>query len=120
AKAIAFSENPYMLGLPSIHDPSRDWEPVVAAAADTGMPLCMHLGSSSQLPSTSPDMPMIAIIGLTPVASTAAACMDWLFSHWLTSGKYPNLKLALSEGGIGWIPYVLERSDHVVEVHKAW
>jgi predicted TIM-barrel fold metal-dependent hydrolase len=118
ARAIAFSENPYQLGLPSIHDASRYWEPVVAAAADAGMPICMHLGSSSQLPSTSPDMPMVGIISLTPVASTAAACIDWLFSPFLP--KYPELKLCLSEGGIGWIPYVLERCDHVVEVHRGW
>jgi predicted TIM-barrel fold metal-dependent hydrolase len=116
AKAIAFSENPYPLGLPSIHD--RSWEPMVAAAAEAGMPLCMHLGSSSQLPSTSPEMPMIGSIALCPVASTAAACIDWIFSPWLP--KYPDLKLCLSEGGIGWIPYVLERCDHVVEVHRGW
>lgn len=118
ARAIAFSENPYQLGLPSIHDPNRHWEPVVAAAADTEMPICMHLGSSSQLPQTSPEMPMVGIIALTPVASTAAACIDWLFSPFLP--EYPNLKLCLSEGGIGWIPYVLERCDHVVEVHRGW
>lgn len=118
AKAISFSENPYLLGLPSIHDASGYWEPMIAAAAETQMPVCMHLGSSSQLPSTSPDMPMAAVIALTPVASTASACIDWLFSPWLP--KYPNLKLCLSEGGIGWIPYVLERCDHVVEVHRGW
>jgi predicted TIM-barrel fold metal-dependent hydrolase len=118
AKAIAFSENPYQLGLPSIHDRSRFWQPMVAAANDTGMPICMHLGSSSQLPSTSPDMPMVGVIALTPVASTAAACIDWLFSPWLP--KYPDLKLCLSEGGIGWIPYVIERCDHVVEVQRGW
>ena len=118
AKAIAFSENPFQLGLPSLHDPDRSWEPMVSAAAETGMPICMHLGSSSKLPSTSPDMPMLGIIALTPVASTAAACIDWLFSGYLT--RHPTLKLCLSEGGIGWIPYVLERCDHVVEVHRGW
>jgi predicted TIM-barrel fold metal-dependent hydrolase len=91
---------------------------MVSAAAETGMPICMHLGSSSKLPSTSPDMPMLGIIALTPVASTAAACIDWLFSGYLT--RHPTLKLCLSEGGIGWIPYVLERCDHVVEVHRGW
>ncbi len=118
AKAIAFSENVYQLGLPSIHDRSGYWEPMIAAANDTGMPLCMHLGSSSRLPSTSPDMPMLGVIALSPVASTAAACIDWLFSPWLP--KYENLKLCLSEGGIGWIPYVIERCDHVVEVQRGW
>lgn len=118
ARAIAFSENPYLLGLPSLHEPTRAWEPVVAAAAEAEMPICMHLGSSSQLPSTSPDMPMVGVIALTPVASTAAACIDWLFSGYMQ--RHPKLKICLSEGGIGWIPYVLERCDHVVDVHRAW
>jgi hypothetical protein len=35
-------------------------------------------------------------------------------------GKFPTLKVALSEGGIGWIPYFLERVDYVHEHHHHW
>ena len=34
---------------------------------------------------------------------------DWLFSGKLV--QFPTLKLAYSEGQIGWIPYMLERAD---------
>ena len=34
--------------------------------------------------------------------------------------KYPNLKIALSEGSIGWVPYFLERADYVYEHHSQW
>jgi hypothetical protein len=34
--------------------------------------------------------------------------------------KFPTIKIALSEGGIGWIPYFLERIDYVYQHHKAW
>jgi hypothetical protein len=34
--------------------------------------------------------------------------------------KFPNLKVALSEGGIGWIPYFLERIDYNYQKHHAW
>ena len=34
--------------------------------------------------------------------------------------RFPNLKLAYSEGQIGWIPYILERADTVWEEHRAW
>ena len=43
---------------------------------------------------------------------------DWLFSGMLV--QFPELKLAYSEGQIGWIPYILERADTVWEEHRAW
>ena len=47
-----------------------------------------------------------------------ASLADWLFSGNLL--EFPKLKLAYSEGQIGWIPYVLERADTVWEMHDAW
>ena len=44
ATAFAFSENPEPLGLPTIHDPNRYWDPVLAAAQDLQMVVCMHVG----------------------------------------------------------------------------
>jgi predicted TIM-barrel fold metal-dependent hydrolase len=117
AKAIAFSENPVPLGLPSIHHSSRYWEPVFAAASDTGMPLCTHFGSSSTVVKTSADTPMIATIAMNPT-SLALSCIDWLFSGILP--RHPGLKICLSEGGIGWIPWVLERCDHTQDVQRYW
>ena len=32
--------------------------------------------------------------------------------------RFPRLKVALSEGGIGWVPYMLERIDYTWERHK--
>ncbi len=34
--------------------------------------------------------------------------------------KFPDLKVALSEGGIGWIPYFLERVDYNYDHHHVW
>jgi predicted TIM-barrel fold metal-dependent hydrolase len=34
--------------------------------------------------------------------------------------EFPELTISLSEGGIGWIPYFLERIDHTYKAHKAW
>ena len=34
--------------------------------------------------------------------------------------RFPDLKLAYSEGQIGWLPYVLERADDVWREHRAW
>jgi len=46
------------------------------------------------------------------------AAADVLWSPVLR--KFPDLTVALSEGGIGWIPYFLERVDRVYKQHKAW
>jgi predicted TIM-barrel fold metal-dependent hydrolase len=34
--------------------------------------------------------------------------------------KFPDLKVALSEGGIGWIPYFKERIDYQYRQHHFW
>jgi predicted TIM-barrel fold metal-dependent hydrolase len=57
ATAFCFSENPEPLGLPTIHDPDRYWDPVLAAANDLQMVACMHVGSSSTMPVISTDAP---------------------------------------------------------------
>jgi predicted TIM-barrel fold metal-dependent hydrolase len=106
AKAVAFSENPTVLGLPSVH--TDHWEPLWAVANEARLPVCMHIGSSSRLVTTSPDAPAKVLVTLNGVNSMLA-CVDWLFSGILE--RHTNLSVILSEGGAGWIPYILERAD---------
>ncbi|MGI8491182.1 MAG: amidohydrolase family protein [Acidimicrobiales bacterium] len=115
ARAITFSENPSKLGWPSIH--SDHWDPVWKACSDEGVVVCMHIGSSSQLVVTSADAPMDVLITLTPMNIVQAAA-DLVWSQVLR--KFPSLKFALSEGGIGWIPYFLERVDYNYQRHHYW
>ena len=53
--AIAFSENPSPLGLPSLY--SGAWDVLWAACEETETTVSMHIGSSSKMPSTAPDAP---------------------------------------------------------------
>ena len=115
-KSIAFSENPTKLGLPSIH--TDYWHPVFAAAEETGYVLSMHVGSSSNLIRTSDDMPTLAFMAYSAAANQAGTLLDWLFSG--NFERWPNLKIALSEGSIGWIPYFLERAEQVVDKQRFW
>jgi len=113
--AVAFSEIPAKLGLPTLH--SGYWEPFFAACAETGTVVCMHIGSSSQMPSTSADAPP-AVAATLSFGNAMSSLTDFLFSGVLV--RNPELKLAYSEGQIGWIPYILERADDVWMEHRAW
>ena len=113
--AVAFSEIPPHLGLPSIH--SGFWDPFFAACEETQTTVNMHIGSSSRMPATSPDAPVAVAASLSFNNSMASLC-DFLFSGVLV--RFPNLTLAYSEGQIGWLPYVLERVDDVWKEHRAW
>lgn len=113
ARAISFVENPVPLGLPSFH--TDHWDLVFSAAEETGMPLCVHFGTSGQAPITAPEAPMAVMISLFGCNSMYATA-DLLFSP--VFHKHPNLKFLLSEGGIGWVPYMLERMDQTWEKHR--
>jgi predicted TIM-barrel fold metal-dependent hydrolase len=114
-RAVCFSEIPPKLGLPSIH--SGAWDPFFAACADTRTVVCMHIGSSSQMPATSTDAPP-AVAATLSFNNAMASLSDFLFSGVLV--RHPTLTLAYSEGQIGWLPYVLERADDVWREHRAW
>ena len=77
----------------------------------------MHIGSSSTNPAASPDAPE-GVGGTLAFNNSMASLADWLFSGKLI--QFPKLKLAYSEGQIGWIPYALERADTVWEQHDSW
>jgi predicted TIM-barrel fold metal-dependent hydrolase len=112
ARAITFSEAPHRLGLPSYH--SDHWDPLLAAAQDADMPLCLHFGSGGA-PDVAPDANFAVAIALFGMNSQSTT-VDLLFSP--VFHKFPRLRVALSEGGIGWIPYVLERMDYTWERHR--
>ena len=113
--AVCFSEIPPHLGLPSIH--SGYWDPLFKACSDTQTVVCMHIGSSSRMPATSPDAP-VAVAASLSFNNSMASLSDFLFSGVLV--RFPELKLAYSEGQIGWLPYILERVDDVWSEHRAW
>ncbi len=115
--AVCFSELPNRLGLPSIHDPEGHWDPFFRACDETNMVINMHIGSSSQMPSTSPDAPAAVGSSLTHI-NAELSMADWLMSGLFE--RFKNLKVAYSEGQIGWIPYLLHRMDVVWEENRGW
>jgi predicted TIM-barrel fold metal-dependent hydrolase len=113
--SITFTENPATLGYDSFHQAS--WDPLWAACSDEGVVVSIHLGSSGQLAMTAADAPVDVMITLQPMNICQAAA-DLLWSR--IPKHFPDLRIALSEGGTGWIPYFLDRLDRTYDMHHLW
>jgi predicted TIM-barrel fold metal-dependent hydrolase len=139
ACSVSFSMAPHKVGFPPIHD--EHWDPLFSVMSDAGLPISTHLGSGfetdpgmmvrklHQPPEAdgkdetqrfSEAFGFSASGGgrqraLHPAmgASIQLSGQECLID-WLTSGvfdRYPDLKVALSENGIGWIPSILQEAD---------
>jgi predicted TIM-barrel fold metal-dependent hydrolase len=113
--AISFADNPGGLGYPSLHN--EYWEPVWKAAADEGCVLAIHIGSGTGMKLQDTAAPIEIMIHATPVSLFGCAS-ELVWSKFLRN--YSGLKIALSEGGTGWIPYFLDRLDRTYDMHHRW
>jgi predicted TIM-barrel fold metal-dependent hydrolase len=113
-RAVAFSEVVGQLGFPSIHH--RNWDAFFAACQETETVVCMHIGSSSMMMPLPPDSPDVLRV-TTPFFNSFLSIGDFVFSGVLE--RFPNLKLAYSEGQAGWFPYAIERFDSAYR-HHVW
>jgi hypothetical protein len=105
-RAVSFLEAPHAQGWPSFL--SGHWDPMLEAIIEENMVLCLHIGGAYGLIQLAPEAPIDHQIVL-PTQVTMLVAQDLLFGP--TLRKYPDLRVALSEGGIGWIPFYLERVD---------
>ncbi len=113
--AITFADTPGGLGYPSLH--SDYWDPIWRACDETGTVLAIHIGSGTGMNLQDTKAPVEIMITSTPISLFNCAT-ELVFSSFLR--KYENLKIALSEGGTGWVPYFLERADYVYSHHRHW
>lgn len=113
--AISFPDNPSVKGLPSIHNDY--WRPLWNLCDELKVVINCHIGSGYQPPHPSMESPINCWITSMPI-SIANAASDWMHLRALIDHK--NLKIALSEGGIGWIPYLMERADFTYSHHGEW
>lgn len=113
--ALTFPEAPHMSGFPSIH--TDHWDPIFEACQETGTVICLHVGSGGGVPSVSPGAPF-GVIGVIFGNAAMMTAIDWVYSE--IPCRFPDIKIALSEGGIGWVPAVLDRFDHCNKFGETW
>lgn len=118
-KALSFPNAPETLGLPGLAD--THWDPLWNAVEDAGIPVTLHIASGAlrgALPlAPGAGAPAEAFITVAPTTNfTTLATL--LFSGALE--RHPRLRFLSVEGGIGWLPYLVQRADETYRKHRHW
>jgi predicted TIM-barrel fold metal-dependent hydrolase len=113
-KSVSFVETPHVQGFPSFL--SGHWDPMFKALSDTNQVLSLHIGAGFEVIRRPAEAPVDHLMVLSTQIA-AIVTQDLLFGPTLRA--FPDLKVALSEGGIGWIPFYFDRIDRHVE-NQAW
>jgi predicted TIM-barrel fold metal-dependent hydrolase len=109
-KSVSFLESPHLLRLPPITDRAH-WEPFFKACEETDTVISLHCGASGFVLQGSPGAGLNVQTSLFPATAYCAA-IDWVWAG--IPALYPDLRIALSEGGIGWVLMAINRLDYVV------
>jgi predicted TIM-barrel fold metal-dependent hydrolase len=114
-KAVSFTENPVGQGLPSLY--TDHWDPFLRACEETDTVICLHVGSSTQMPITSPEAPPMMVVN-TLLTNAFLAAAEWIWAE--VPLRFPGLKLCMSEGGISWVLALFDRLNHIFDRHAIW
>jgi predicted TIM-barrel fold metal-dependent hydrolase len=110
---VSFPESPDDLGLPSIF--SGHWDPIFAACEETGTVVSLHIGSGGALPPLREGAPSDVVAVLFGMYAMNTA-VDWIYS--MVPLRFPQLRICLAEGGIGWVAGLLDRLAHTHRMHR--
>jgi predicted TIM-barrel fold metal-dependent hydrolase len=113
-RAVSLPERPQNINYPSLF--TDYWNPVLEACQETGTVICLHVGSSGGYvaPADAPETAARVELSATLFGQLSlATCAEWIWS--MLPERFPNIKVALSEGGIGWVPMLRDRLENMVE-----
>ncbi len=109
--SVTLPERPHEIGLPSLWDRPH-WNPIIEAIVETDTVVSLHVGSSGLTPAP-PGSPALQLGATLFGQLSLTACAEWLWSGYPM--RNPTLKIAMSEGGIGWVAMLLDRLDNIVD-----
>jgi predicted TIM-barrel fold metal-dependent hydrolase len=113
-RAITLPETPYGVGLPDYA--SGYWDPMLKAIVDTNMVACFHIGGGFGLIKRPESARIDDLIVLSTTVSMIAV-NDILLGGVIK--KFPDLRIAMSEGGVGWASFLLDRIERHLE-NQSW
>jgi predicted TIM-barrel fold metal-dependent hydrolase len=108
--AVSLPELPHRLGYPSLH--SGYWDPILRACEETDTVVCLHVGSAGLPGDLASDGPEPGLSATLFQAMSLNSCADWLWSG--VALRFPGLRIAMSEGGIGWVPMLKDRLEFML------
>jgi predicted TIM-barrel fold metal-dependent hydrolase len=114
-RSVSMPELPHMMDLPSYHDLDY-WAPFFEAVSEHSTVVNLHIGQGFGAIKSPPEAGVDNLMILaTQVSAFAAQDLLWGGAYM----KYPDLKVAYSEGGVGWIAFYLDRCDRHY-VNQKW
>ena len=99
----------------------RDWDRLWEVCCDLNLPISFHIGASDESTSWFTSMPWptqtpdqkLALGSSMLFVNNAGVLANIIFSGVLE--RFPKLKLASVESGVGWIPFLLEALDYQLD-----
>ena len=109
-RSVTLPERPHRIKLPSLF--GGYWDPIIEACVETDTVISLHVGSSGMY-DFPPEGPFMQLGATLFGQLSMTACAEWLWSGYAV--RHPDLKVAMSEGGIGWVAMLVDRIDNMVE-----
>ena len=103
----------------------RGFHPIYEACVRNGLPLALHIGgegAGTSAPSTAVGHPNTFVEWYSALPQSYMAHVMSLVTEGVFE-KYPDLKIVLCEGGVGWVPHVtwrLEKNFKAVRAETPW
>jgi len=113
-RSITLPETPYGVGLPDYA--SGYWDPMLKVMVDTNMVASFHIGGGFGLlkrPESARIDDMIVLTSTVSMISVTDIILGGVIK------KFPDLKIAMSEGGVGWVSFLMDRLERHME-NQLW
>jgi len=114
-RAVTIPQHIGAYGQPPWLDPH--WDPLWTAVCDENTVVNIHIGTGGGVPVPSDHTSYLAYNAMVAV-DTVRFTADLMFSR--VVANFPGIIFAMSEGGIGWIPFLLERLEDTYSRQRAW